>query len=247
MIMRLAFLLFMTATLLQAASPGERFAQAADAYDRQDYDEASALFRSLLDDGFRSAELYYNAANALYRQGQTGWAVLHYRKALYLAPRDPDIRHNLAFVLHEADAIEVQRAWPIRFLRRVSLAEWIAVATVSGWLTALYLGLMLWPGPRHGWGFTASLMLTVLLISLAGIYQWLNLQLHPEVVVVKADQEALFAPLEGSTAFFTLPEGSIAGVDAQMDGWYKIMIGDKSGWLRRSAVSPVASRNRQEN
>ena len=229
------------ASAVQAdSSPEERFSNAGRAYDAEQYPEAIAQYEQLLADGYRAPELYFNLANAYFRAGDVGRAVLHYKKAEQLAPRDPHIQHNLQFALTQADAAHAPYPWPARWLRLLSLAEWAAVAAVAWWLAAIYLCVALWPTGRRGGGISASFAVLFLLISIAGIYHWLSLRIRPETVIVKPGQEALFAPLQGATAHFTLPPGSIARVDSFMEDWYKVSVGDKDGWIRRSAATPVA-------
>ena len=218
----------------------ERFAEAARVYDEGAYSEAVEIYEQLVRDGFRSAALFYNLGNAYYRQGAIGPAVLHLRQASYLSPRDRDIRHNLAFAIDEAHAVMNPLPFPIRSLRLLSLSEWIWVAVAAWWLTAFYTALALWPGQRRGWGATATVLVIVLAISLVGVFQWWHLRVKPEVVVMKGGQEALFAPLEDrSTAHFALPEGSVVRVAAESDGWYRVRVGDKSGWIRQTAVQRI--------
>lgn len=225
----------------------ERFSVAAQAYDESRYEEALQIYQQLLNDGVRAPALHYNLGNTYYRVGEWGAAILHLQKAHLLAPRDPDIRHNLDFVLQEADALQVPVAWPARLLRRMTLPEWVIVATLAWWVTAVYLALMLWPGRKRGWGWAASSAAVVLVVALLGIAQWIGLRARPLVVVMQPGQEALFAPLDTSTAHFALPLGSMARVDSESGEWYRVRVGKNDGWIRQSAVALVAPWNTQKD
>jgi hypothetical protein len=78
-----------------------------------------------------------------------------------------------------------------------------------------------------------------LLVSLAGVLAWADLHRHPEIVVLEPKQEALFAPLEKSTAHFAVPEGSIVRALETSGDWIKVASGRQIGWVRQSACSPV--------
>lgn len=61
------------------------------------YREALAGFQSVADAGHRNGHLYYNIANAHFRLGELGKAILNYRRAENLIPGDTDVRRNLSF------------------------------------------------------------------------------------------------------------------------------------------------------
>ena len=71
------------------------FSEGNRAYLNGDYDQAVAQYRKLLDSGVVDADVYYNLANAYYRQGRLGLAILFYEKALKLSPGDEAARYNL--------------------------------------------------------------------------------------------------------------------------------------------------------
>lgn len=222
-----------------AISPEERFAEAAAAYDSGDFAEAIRLYQQLLRDGFVAAELYYNLGNAWYRQGDVGQAVLNYQQSLYMRPRDVDARHNVAFVMHEAGAITSDPGWIMRSLRWVSRTEWIILTVLFWWLTGLCASLALWREWSFSWRVPIAVLLLLALVSAAGVGVWWGLAQRPELVVVERGQDALFAPLEGSTPHFALPKGSIVRIDSTTDGWYRVRLGDRDGWIRQRAVIPV--------
>lgn len=221
------------------ASPADSFAEANSAYDAGEYEAAITIYERLLREGFVAPELYYNLASSRYRQGDYGQAILNLKRAQQLQPRDRDIQHNLYFILNEADAVyHVPPIWS-RILRQLTHEEWKGVATASWWLVALFGGLHLVRFRKRAWLTPMAVVTGVLLISLAGWWQWLSLGQNPEVVVVEPGQEALFAPLPGSTAHFALPKGSVPRVDSVSDGWYRVRLGERDGWIRQTAVTPV--------
>lgn len=140
---------------LSAARQREILARALDSYDRavalQRSDaprarellrQAAADFGALREAGVDSAALHYNLGNVCLRLGDLGRAIVHYRRAQRLAPRDADIRANL-----ELARARVQPAIPISGQRRLlhevlylhhrlSLAERFGIMTLAavvGW------------------------------------------------------------------------------------------------------------------
>lgn len=91
------FLLFLIFSSVMIFAQPEVFIQQGNRYyQKQDYNQAVQSYLKVLNEGYESAELYYNLGDAYYREGKLGYAILNYERALKLSPGDDDIRHNLA-------------------------------------------------------------------------------------------------------------------------------------------------------
>lgn len=65
---------------------------------RRFYEQAILQYEKIIrDGGIQNAKLYYNLANAYLLSDDLGRSILNYRRALQLAPADPQIQRNLAF------------------------------------------------------------------------------------------------------------------------------------------------------
>jgi len=83
-------------------------------YENGQYLEAIQTYQQLVDQGFEDSALYYNLGNAYYKSGDLGRAIINYKRAVVLAPRDSDVQANLAFVRSQTtDQYERQAAAPI--------------------------------------------------------------------------------------------------------------------------------------
>jgi hypothetical protein len=209
-----------------------KFADARVAYDDNRMDAAIQAYEGILQLGYESDELYFNLANAYFKKGQVGPAVLNYRRAQYTAPRDPDIRANLGYAFESAGIAPPESSLVSRVGGSLSMQEWVALATLGFWGLFLSLASMAWwrrsriVAHRTGMAFTA-----VLALSITGISYWVGLRRTPEVVVMRPNQQVLFAPLEGSTVHFAAPEGTMLRVEDEDDGWLKVISGKQSGWI----------------
>lgn len=100
--------------------------------------EAIRAYETLVSQGMDDPALYFNLGNAYYQNGEVGQAILNYRRAEQLAPRDADIQHNLA--LARAQATEQLPPAP-------QTMATIFLADMAGWLTlneTAVLALLLW-------------------------------------------------------------------------------------------------------
>jgi hypothetical protein len=77
--------------------PTQIFRLGNETYEKDQFEEAIAYYQAVVDRGVRNGDLYFNLANAYFRTGDFGHAVLFYEKAKRLRPRDPDIAHNLDY------------------------------------------------------------------------------------------------------------------------------------------------------
>ncbi len=227
-----------------AAKLQQTFVDAARAYDAGRFGDAVSLYSSLLDQGYSSKELLYNLGNACFKNSQIGRAVFNYRRAWYLAPRDPDINANLGFAQQSAGAPMPSLSSLMKAFLKISREEWIILALLFYWLSAAGLAVViLWPRYRPVFIRITLFLCVLLVISVAGLGFWISLDVHPEAVVMKSGQKALFAPLDGSTAHMALPEGTLVRILEKSGPWTKISLGKQTGWLREDALLNIYSWN----
>jgi tetratricopeptide (TPR) repeat protein len=220
----------------------ETFDQAQAAYDEGRYAEASILYENLLSNNVRNIEVEYNLANACFKNGELPQAVLHYRKAWYSAPRDPDIRANMNFALSAAGTIEPAAELTGKFFNMLSKNEWVMAAIGSYILFTLLmvLGMLIRPAKR----MLAKLSLlpaALILISAGGWWHWHQLRTNPEWIVVKSGTTALFGPMTGSTAHYSIPLASIVRQQStDSKGWVEIEYDGKKGWVEQQYIQRVS-------
>ena len=78
----------------------------------ENYYDAISKYESILNDGYESAELYYNLGNAYYRSEQLGKSIWAYSNALDIAPRNRDVAHNLSMANAQiVDRIEMPKSF----------------------------------------------------------------------------------------------------------------------------------------
>jgi tetratricopeptide (TPR) repeat protein len=220
------------------AQPAETFREAQAAYDDGRYADAARLFENMRNDGIDNVEVQYNLANAHFRNGDLARAVQHYRTAWYAAPRDPDIAANLKFALNAAGSVEPAFPLPVRLLTHLSLQEWIWVAIGSYLGLAVILLAALFIRRARAGLLKFGLLPTALLLLAGGGYgQWRAFRTHPEAVVTQAGTTARFSPLEGATAHYKIPEGSIVRQrNSDPKGWMEVEYDRKRGWVKEEQL-----------
>ena len=218
------------------------FHDASRAYDEQQWLDAAARFEALRQRTGNVPAVCFNLGNACFKAGQSGKAILNYRRAWYAAPWDPDIQTNLHMALQAAGVPSPKMSRMERWFTVLPLSSWAVVALVSYWGAFLCLAVArFWPGGRISCHNVARVLAVILILGLTGLGTWWRLSRNPEFVILRPDQQALYAPVEEGTPFFVLPEGSIVRVVESSGGWVKIRHGGHQGWVARDVGETISS------
>jgi tetratricopeptide (TPR) repeat protein len=222
------------------ADPASKFDQGLHLFREGKNAEAIAVWQSVLAEGVASGATYYNLANAYYRAGEIGTAILNYERAKRLLPRDTDIANNLDLArLGTVDKFDtavrlVIWQWVDKLRDSLALYELARILIIVSILTATALtGLLLVPGFLRQYMKTAFLALLILFIFCGAWYGWrssLDARTYGVVLAMKSDVYS--APDDGSTQLFTIHEGTKVRMREKLTDWVNILLPDgRQGWI----------------
>lgn len=124
--------------LLLAVATAATPDQAVEQYLSGDYAASARSGQELVDAGLVNADIYYNLGNALFRRDDLAGAILAWRRAELLAPRDGDIDANLAHArLSTLDRIDRDQPSSGALFWRESLSP-----VEQCWGAAFFVGLL---------------------------------------------------------------------------------------------------------
>ncbi len=232
--------------------PARLVAEGNQAYTAGDLETARQNYREALARGADDAVVHYNLGNVLARQGELGRAIASYLRAQRLAPRDHDVRANLAWVRANTRDLELagHRLPPViaqldAAVHLLSLDEWAIVLALCSWLTAV---LVAWTW-RRGWlsaGLRRWRLLLATFTTLAAVAVATRgyAEIHRDVAVVVAAEVAVRSgPAESFPVVFRVHDGLTLEVRAQRDGWARIALGgDWAGWVPGGVLEHVRQR-----
>lgn len=212
-------------------------------YEQARYREAAAAYEALLAQGVVSPALYFNLGNAWFKAGEAGRAILNWRLAERLAPRDPDIQANLRLT---RELVRGQPPpappWWRRWSRRLTLNEWAGLAGAGVWLGfGALVGGELWPGRRRfcrRWAtaFGGLALLAGAALAEQAAARWLRV----EAVVVAREAVVRYGPLEVSPELQKVEDGTELVVLDQKDHWLQVTgLPRGTGWIRQDDVVVV--------
>ncbi|MBX3059193.1 MAG: tetratricopeptide repeat protein [Anaerolineae bacterium] len=214
--------------------------------------EAIRAYENLVSQGMDDANLYFNLGNAYYQNGELGQAILNYRRAEQLAPRDGDIQHNLALARAQAPDQFNQTPDTIVTIFLADMADWLtlnetAVLTLLLW-TVLWLALLVVRRLGHGRSRTLlkySLLPLALLFLLSAFALGSRLQTAnniKEAVIVAQVADVYAGPGEQYGSDFQLHGGAEVALYQTRGDWAQIGAPGTAmrGWVHGGAVTAVS-------
>jgi len=97
----------------ETVDPSHVFLKANEAYMNSDFISAASYYEDIVSEGITNGTVFYNLGNSYLKTGETGEAILNYRKAELFIPRDEDLQANLKFAHEQVlDNIECKELVP---------------------------------------------------------------------------------------------------------------------------------------
>jgi tetratricopeptide (TPR) repeat protein len=229
--------------LALASAPIDSYNQGNKLYAQKDYAGATAAYEQALKAG-PNARAHYNLANALFKSGNIGQAIVHYRRAHYLDPRDGDVRTNLAFVRnYRVDKILTVSSPFAKLLddtfHRLSRREAGLGAAAFFMLGALSLAV--WILRRWAALVAAAVLFGVLsLFCFVTERAWIGEINARPAVVTAPEVSARSGPSEESNQILLLHDGTEVRIrEARGDYLLAQVPGGSGGWIKKDAVERV--------
>jgi len=222
-----------------AADTATDFNLANKLYAEGKFSDAADYYEKVLQTGAASPNLLFNYGNAEYKAGNLGKAIAAYRRAELLAPRDEDVRANLAFVRNQVQGATVRESRWRDWLGQLTLNEWALLAAAAFWLTFLLLATRQ-IRPTLGVRLKGITIVTTMLTIFFGAALGLQAAEHfsTETAVVTASKATAFSgPFDDAQTAFEAPDGAELSVLDHHGDWLQVSDGpDKIGWLQKSQL-----------
>jgi len=241
-------LVWLLAGCILGVVPGGEMSEANRLYEAGQFSEAAAAYQTLADAGVVDGLLYYNLGNAYFKAGDLGRAILNYRRAGRLLPRDPDIASNLQLARAQTqDRLEGGESDAAMLLRR-SLADWVtlneaAMGALIPWaiLCIMVIVAMRWPASRQRLLYALAVVAVLFVVTLlsVGIHIW-DRQANPPAVVTAATTDVRSGPGPDYLLEFTLHAGAEITVLESRGDWARIGLpGDLQGWTPAESIETL--------
>jgi len=242
-----AIILFATFNL---SAQSDLFKQANEAYSKNDFQTAAALYEELLKANGESATVYYNLGNSYYKQNKVAPSILNYERALLLEPGNNDTRFNLEIAkLKTVDKIDT--------VENFFLAEWFLAVqnllSTDAWskfsITCFILmiaGISFFFFSRRiivkksGFYIALGLLLCVIFGNIFAYNQKKKLTQRDTAVIFSPTTTIKSSPDSSGTDLFILHEGTEVKLKNTIDEWNEIeTAAGNVGWIKSSEIQVI--------
>jgi len=235
---------------------------AKELYESGQFIQAAQAYQQLADQGFADSVLFFNLGNAFFKQGDYGRAILNYRRAEQLAPRDEDIAANLELARARAiDQFEEIVTEPEttatggNFISRLAQVTqpWLtlnelAMITLGVWFLFVALAIVFSStgrGSRWREALQYGLIGTsvVLIIGVAALGSRLYAKnVNAEGVIVAGEIDVTSGPGSQYSQEFSLHSGTEVKLIEQRENWTRLAIpgSELQGWIPAGAVEAIS-------
>ncbi len=223
------------------------FFKANQAYAEGRFQEAISGYRRIIENGQWNGHLYYNLANAYYREKDLGRAILFYERARLFIPRDGDLNFNHRYARDQTtDALAESQGFlgqAFFWLNGLTLEEVMKVFIALNVVFWGILVLRLYIKPE--WTYYTLLLIFVLWLigGLSFGAKWYQIAADRRCVILPAEVSVQAGPQEGDTVLFKLHQGAVVHGERTEDGWTLIRLpDDKRGWLENTTLERIIPR-----
>lgn len=235
---------------LHASDYDTLFTRANTAYTNGYYLEAIDNYLKIVDQGYESADLYFNIGNACFKLEDYPSAIFYYEKAKKLDPNDEDILFNLGLVnTLIVDKIEpvpelFLRTWWRSFINVFGTDTWAMISVATFILFFVLLAFYLLSRiirVRKTAFYTGLVVLFMAMFSFAIAFQkYQEFHHRQEAVVFTPTITVKSSPNANSVDLFVIHEGSKVQIKDRVGEWCEIRIANGSvGWLPASAIRKI--------
>lgn len=239
----IAFLIFLCPCVF--AGPAT-FQKANALYQSGDYGQAVLLYESLIKNGEKDANTYYNLGNAYFKQEQLGQAILNYEKARRLNPRDRDVTANLNYAKGLLEyRMDDKRNWYLKFfdavLEKFTMREIGILAMTFALILWIVWSVALYFQAETGWGWRRKVVLILAmgfasLWVLKGVYEKQNQQ----AIVLKAQAAVRYGPSYKDQVALKLGEGMKVRIKGHDGEWNRVALKNgETGWMYQDDMGVI--------
>ena len=250
MVKRLFCILFLFIFSINAWSlnADSSFLEGNRLYQENNYEQANIVYKSIVDEGYFSSELFLNLGNSYFKLDSIPQAILYYEKGLKISPADIDLTHNLKQCnLLIKDKNPIKKSILISELIYSFLGKspnyWAYSSLFL--MTALCILILFYKiSPELKWkkiNFYSSIVVIILFIFSIGL-AWLSKNRIEDTnygIMFSPSTKIMVEPSENASAAYLLHEGSKARIIDENTQWYEISFDKKVGWIKKQHLKKI--------
>jgi tetratricopeptide (TPR) repeat protein len=244
---KLLVLLLISLPVMAQEDAASVIQRADEAYRQGDFETTIQLYEALVDDGFHDVPVFYNLGNAYYHSGQLGMALLNYRRARLLDPRDSEITNSIRRIRAERvdfqgdDSALIDRlASSTESLLTLSELSWLVTLIWITWFSLLTIWIT-WISRRNKLLLPLFVLGLCLLFGLIPLLTRVYAENHrPSAVAIALTAPVMSGPGEDYLNLFQIHAAAELRLLESRGDWARFILPDsRQGWIHQDMVEMV--------
>lgn len=235
---------------MQIATPEDLIARASIAYDQGNYQQTISDYETLVSIYGSSSDLYYNLANAYFKDKNYAKAILNYERCLLYDPSNGDAKANLELAkLNCVDKIEtiqpvIFKTWSDSISNLMSCNTWTNLSIIFFLVFAIciFAYFFMKKVTIRKIGFYSAIV-SIILCFICNIYanqQQNKINNRDFAIVITPSVTVKSSPADSGTQLFTVHEGLKVKVRSTLSDWSEVELSDGNvGWLPTSTIEKI--------
>lgn len=235
---------------MQIATPEDLIARASIAYDQGNYQQTISDYETLVSVYGSSSDLYYNLANAYFKDKNYAKAILNYERCLLYDPSNGDAKANLELAkLNCVDKIEtiqpvIFKTWSDSISNLMSCNTWTNLSIIFFLVFAIctFAYFFMKKVTIRKIGFYSAIV-SIILCFICNIYanqQQNKINNRDFAIVITPSVTVKSSPADSGTQLFTVHEGLKVKVRSTLSDWSEVELSDGNvGWLPTSTIEKI--------
>lgn len=233
----------------KASDPNQFFYKANSFYEKGDYAKAIEGYIHILNMNLENGNIYYNIANGFLKLGKTGYAILCYEKARRFMPRDSDLKSNLNYarsLVEDAAAQEMPKKIILSLIEKPFEdygLDAVAILAAIFYIIAVSALAIVITNPifARKAKFPLSVILAAFVLTFTTFaFRYYDEEILKHGIVIQSQAECKYEPIDKSTTYYRLREGSAVLMLETRNGWVKIKRYDGAmAWVKKEAVEEI--------
>jgi tetratricopeptide (TPR) repeat protein len=219
-------------------------------YAKGQFKQAITSYQAVINEGYQSANLFYNLGNAYFKSGEIPSAILYYEKARLLSPGDEDINSNIRFANSKTvDKIEevpqfFLEGWWTNLILAVSADTlgFIAVilTLIASALLILYFFSTQVAVKKASFFTSLAIYVAVLLAITMAQGQVSYLGNNKQAIIFSSVVNVKSSPAGEAPTAFILHEGTKVNIEEANSEWIRIKLANgNQGWLKSVEIKRI--------
>jgi tetratricopeptide (TPR) repeat protein len=246
MMKKIYFLLFLSLITKSFLGNEPLLDSAKSNYDKGDFETAIQQYQLILKKGLLSSDLYYNLGNSYFRNGQLGYCILNYEKALKLNPSHENTAFNLTLVKNKRiDKFDEVPQFSFDLVL-IGANKYIShnQTSIIGSILIIFSALIFIYGKRARIkkfiNYSKIGIALGLIVTLLAWKQQTAVKEYKNGIVVAKSSNIFSEPNPNSTLLFEIHEGVKLEIFSESNGWVNIKTpGNEVGWIEDFTIESI--------